>query len=1265
MRKIAFLLALVLTLSTLSSIGTIVASAAGNASCTATFTETPPTIDGTADVGEWGDGEWQYLNICTGTASTDANAPEKPKFRVLHDADYIYFLGQYTDNDTETASGNEGFHINFYGVGEHTLDACEGVGNKGASCSKCKGLRALSNGNALQELVRGNVWYDNNPSFAFHKVTTDGTTYTHELKISKSAVPNLHGTISWEVGYGDYNNSTWYGNYSWSGAIGQGEWGAMATNYSTYGSLTLTPATALSVNYATVSPIIDGNIDAVWQDNLVWQTLEHQTSTNGTMKPKFTMLHDDTKIYILGIAEANGCDTQTNAENEGFYIGFHGANGPCLECDLKKTDGPCKNHKEIRFFTYGSYWGAYQTTDGSDNGWCEGSSSMDYIEYQTNYATAITAPVTVDGTACYVYEIAIDKDAVGNGGLKGTFGLEVLYADFASGHGGTVRNAYSWSQTITKTQQNQAAQADMSGYAPVSLMPSITVNAASAKPTVDGSNTGSEWANATVIPLYRIADRSETATGSSYKPTVKVMTYCGNLYILCEYKAATAATLYGEGDSRTVNTGDTKLGIGIHGACDGNCTNGSCSNHVELHYPLAGGNQMYINGAWKGNNNAFSTDKVGYNAETQTYTIEIALNLSGEYASVDGVIDTLGLEVGFTEVYGIANVNYNTTMEYAFFNDQRVIGLNAIKTPATYAQVTLAEPIVEHTLDIATQYTVNRCANCGLVIGSGHKTYPAACAPTSLKIDGIADEGVWKNAASFGPATVTSSKDNQLTNSDLKAISDGEYLYLLLTGTYNKLVAERNIEISFHVPHEGSCTVDSCDQRTKVRFYRNSAQDSVDEMQPYGSTIVSGAESKTVFTETSYVSEIKLPLGTTVPPTDIVYLSVGYFFTNNKTDCSVGYNWGGGGISWNQTHALTATKALRLDLADDHTSTPYGEVTLPSVESGYIGYTQGEKCTVCGEEIRGDEIKATPNSRSISLGDEIGINYYITLANVPDDAYMQFLVPKDVSGNGTSDAYTTVTVPVASATKDSKGRYVFTCRVNALGMAKEIKAQMFMKENAPLTKEYTYSVQDYISALITAENSNPGTYTKAVAAGKALLNYGAAAQTNFNYNTVKLANSILNDEDKSVPTLDSSVLMSYTPYNPTSVTPKEIDGITITGASMILNSKTTIRFTMTFDEGYSANDYTFYFYDREYVPQQEGTTTTYRIDVSDINAQQLDNMFELEITNNKDNQTAAVRYGAYSYVKLTLDQSTSTETEKAVVRALYWYSQAVEAYVHQ
>ncbi len=176
--------------------------------------------------------------------------------------------------------------------------------------------------------------------------------------------------------------------------------------------------------------------------------------------------------------------------------------------------------------------------------------------------------------------------------------------------------------------------------------------------------------------------------------------------------------------------------------------------------------------------------------------------------------------------------------------------------------------------------------------------------------------------------------------------------------------------------------------------------------------------------------------------------------------------------------------------------------TLKDCVSGNHIFENG-KCTICGVEEHVDKLAGY----TISLGDKIAVNYYMSLTEKTlNDANskMVFTVPD------TGSTYT-VEIPVSEAVK-SGDYYVFTCEVAAKEMTSVIKAKLVTSESELQLDDYT--VQEYAEVIL----SDTVKYAKEQKLVKKMLNYGAQAQIYFNYNTDNLANDteLMTEEEKTV-----------------------------------------------------------------------------------------------------------------------------------------------------
>ena len=342
----------------------------------------------------------------------------------------------------------------------------------------------------------------------------------------------------------------------------------------------------------------------------------------------------------------------------------------------------------------------------------------------------------------------------------------------------------------------------------------------------------------------------------------------------------------------------------------------------------------------------------------------------------------------------------------------------------------------------------------------------------------------------------------------------------------------------------------------------------------------------------------------------------------------------------------TAATCTETGLTDGKQCTVCETITVKQTEIPAKGHSfvNGE-CTVCGTacehsyvnnkcEICGaiNDIASKIEGYSISLGGNIAVNFYITLDDsIADDAKVVFTLPNNKNQ----------TVSVKDAEVTDAGYYVFTCEVNALQMTETVKAQIIATNYE--SDIYSYSVIEYAEDLLKEAEDGNTKYTDAVPLVKAMLNYGANAQIHFGYNTDNLANSILTDEDK---VLQDVKLNSYMPK----ITGKE-EGVRAHGVSLTLNSETELNIYFAIDN--EDNIPEFFVNGESAIPVKVGDY--YRIKIVDIPAQNLDKEYVVTVGG------LTVKYSPMSYGYMAM--YTQSNTVKNVIKALYAYNQAANAYI--
>lgn len=283
-----------------------------------------------------------------------------------------------------------------------------------------------------------------------------------------------------------------------------------------------------------------------------------------------------------------------------------------------------------------------------------------------------------------------------------------------------------------------------------------------------------------------------------------------------------------------------------------------------------------------------------------------------------------------------------------------------------------------------------------------------------------------------------------------------------------------------------------------------------------------------------------------------------------------------------------------------------------------------------------DAPKASMSFYSISLTGNIAINYYMSLdESLLEDAgaYMVFTMADG----------SVIRIPVSQGipkTVSGKTYYVFTCEVAAKEMTDEVKSQFVYTGGS--SKEYTHTVKGYAEYLL-ANSGNANLKTLITA----MLNYGAAAQMHFGYNTDRLANEGI---DGAVS--DYDVTLS----NYTSVAGQGTDNVKLCSASLILKSETTLRMYFTAQ----SSAFTVSYQGEDLTVMQKGDY--YYVDITGISARNLDEA--VTVTINDGTAFADVIYNPMAYCQTVLSDTTGVcaADMKNVVAALYLYNQAANTY---
>ncbi len=286
--------------------------------------------------------------------------------------------------------------------------------------------------------------------------------------------------------------------------------------------------------------------------------------------------------------------------------------------------------------------------------------------------------------------------------------------------------------------------------------------------------------------------------------------------------------------------------------------------------------------------------------------------------------------------------------------------------------------------------------------------------------------------------------------------------------------------------------------------------------------------------------------------------------------------------------------------------------------------------------------------RSLTLKDNIDVNYYMEMSDsmFEHDAYLEFKIAGQTYKINASDA--------AEVNENGKTLYKFSCPVNAAQMSDTIETRIVIDNNTK--EEYSYSVKEYASELLSKSNEYPAETVKLV---KALLNYGTAAQTFFKYNTDNPANGILSNADKAV---DAADFDAYKAVIKADSANGQNDGLTYYGSSLICKSEMTVRHYFILDNGSDINNYKFSYIDTDgyevsLTPKKASDGGVYCVDISGIMACSLDKNYVCRVTGMDSSQIIELNYGPLSYAYSVANDKDSSIELKNLMNALYMYSE--------
>lgn len=299
-------------------------------------------------------------------------------------------------------------------------------------------------------------------------------------------------------------------------------------------------------------------------------------------------------------------------------------------------------------------------------------------------------------------------------------------------------------------------------------------------------------------------------------------------------------------------------------------------------------------------------------------------------------------------------------------------------------------------------------------------------------------------------------------------------------------------------------------------------------------------------------------------------------------------------------------------------------------------------------EIKQVEEESEIKEYSISLEDNIGLNFYadVTEADVEAGAQIKITTPSEDGKTTVENVYS-----LAEVQKLSNGMYKVSGEVCAAQMTKDVKVELLVGEE--VKDEGTVTVKGYAEKRIeylTEKTDKTSKEEKELTLLKAILNYGAYSQQQFNVDLDKLANDGFTDEEKNV--INDVTEISDLPE---SANPAFTDGTyPVSAISLVLESKTTLRF-------YLSNAVTNVTLDGESLELKEANTTNGTkvnfVEIEEIEAKNLGSVYTLTMSNGTEE--VAVKGSPLHYLNANIDKTDSLGN---LSKAVYQYYQSAKDY---
>lgn len=263
-----------------------------------------------------------------------------------------------------------------------------------------------------------------------------------------------------------------------------------------------------------------------------------------------------------------------------------------------------------------------------------------------------------------------------------------------------------------------------------------------------------------------------------------------------------------------------------------------------------------------------------------------------------------------------------------------------------------------------------------------------------------------------------------------------------------------------------------------------------------------------------------------------------------------------------------------------------------------------------------DETEKVLEGWSITLGDDIGVNFYLNSAD-----------------------YTVATTVNGEAVAPTISEKVATVNVAAAQMTDVIG--LTVKNGAETVHTGEYSVREYAEYLLEG-NYSAGTKHMV----QAMLDYGAKAQVYFDYETDNLANAGYElSQQTELPSDVAEMTISG-----------KVSGVSYYGATLVFRNKIAVRyyFSASSVEGLT-------FTSGEKVLTAQKADSLYYVEIDNINPQEMDAGVALNVTGASG--SLDITYSPLNYIVRMTEKDTTADALKELLAAMYTYHCAAKRFV--